>query len=140
MKYLLIILVVSVVSLSHAAVVPLPRGGNVTVDTKEWNVQETKAITGVNSLFIGHRKETALQGVILDGTVKEKGQCGGNKTMFCDRLVPMGDKISYQIVGQRYHGPNTFQNYVIAFNISKSQEQMYLPILKKLKSQLEFSK
>lgn len=140
MKYLLLFLVVSVVSLSHAAVVPLPRGGNVTVDTKEWNVQETKAVTGVNSLFIGHRKEKTLQGVLLDGTVNEKGQCGENKTMVCERVVPMGDKISYQIVGQRYHGPNTFQNYVFAFNIPKSQEQKLLPILKKLKSQLEFAK
>lgn len=140
MKYLFAILVLSVVSLSHAAVVSLPRGGNVTVDTKEWNVQETKALTGVNTLFIGHRKETALQGVLLDGTVKEKGQCGENKTMFCERLVPMGDKVSYQIVSQRYHGPNTFQNYIIAFNIPKSQEQKFLPILKKLKSQMELSK
>ena len=140
MKYLLLILVLSVISFSHAAVVSLPRGGKVTVDTKEWNVQDLNAVTGVSTLYINHRKETALQGVILDGTVKEKGQCGENKTMVCDRLVPMVDKISYQIVGQRYHGPNTFQNYVIAFNISKNHEQMYLPILKKLKSQLEFAK
>lgn len=140
MKYLLTILVISTVSLSHAAVVSLPRGGNVKVDTKEWNIQETKAVTGVNSLFIGHRKEKALQGVILDGTVKEKGECGENKTMFCDRLVPMGNKISYQIVGQRYHGPNTFQNYVVAFTIPKEQEQKFLPLLKKLKAEMEFSK
>ncbi len=140
MKYLFAFLVISIVSLSHAAVVSLPRGGNVTVDTKEWNVQETRALTGVNSLFIGHRTEKDLQGVILDGTVNEKGQCGQDKTMFCERLVPMGDKLSYQIVGQRYHGPNTFQNYVIAFNIPKDQEKKYLPILKKLKSGMEFSK
>ncbi len=118
--------------------VSLPRGGKVNIDTKEWNVQEAKAVTGADSLFFIHRKEKGLEAMLLDGTVKDHGQCAPEKTLTCDRIIPIGDKISYQIIGQKYHGKKTYQNYVLAFSIAKTDEKKLLPILKKLKTQMEF--
>jgi hypothetical protein len=43
-------------------------------------------------------------------------------------------------VGQRYHGKDAYQNYVIAFTLSKSDEKKFLPILQKLKSKMELTK
>lgn len=140
MKYILGLLVIVSATLSHAASVSLPLGGKISVNLKEWNIQETRALTGLNSLLFHHRKEKDLQGIVMDGTVKDKGECAQEKTIVCDRLVPLGDKISYQIVGQRYHGKDAYQNYVIAFTLPKSEEKKFLPILKKLKSEMEFTK
>jgi hypothetical protein len=140
MKYIVAFLVIITATLSHAASVSLPLGGKISVDLKDWNVQETKAVTGTNSLLFNHRKVKTLQGIVLDGTVKTKGECAPEKTMICDRVVPMGDKVSYQIVGQRYHGKDAYQNYVIAFTLSKSDEKKFLPILQKLKSKMELTK
>lgn len=123
-----------------ASVVSLPLGGKVTMNAKEWSIQETKALTGVNSYLISHRFEKDLQGVLLDGTVKNKGECEAGKTTICERVVPMGENVSYQIVGQRYHGSDTYQNYVFAFTFPKSQEKQYLPLLKKFRLQMELVK
>ncbi len=140
MKTIILTLTILSASLSQAATVPLPLGGKVTVNDKEWNVQETKAVTGTNSLFMNHKKEKSLQGIVLDGSVKNKGECEAGKTMICDRTVPMGDKISYQIIGQRFHGKDAYQNYVFAFAFAKADEKKFLPLLKKLKSDMEFAK
>ena len=139
MKYLILFsLLIS--TLSHAGVVTLPRGGKLSLSAKDWNVQETKGLTGVDVLLFGHKDLDNLQGFLLDGTVKEKGECTPGKTEICERVVPMGEKISYQIIGQRFIGKDTYQNYVLAFTIDKTQEEKLLPVLKKLRSQMEFTK
>lgn len=125
---------------SFAGVVELPRGGKLNLKAKDWNVQETKGLTGTSVLYFGHRDVSALQGVLLDGTVKEKGDCSQGKTEICDRIVPMGTKLSYQIIGQRFIAQNTYQNYVLAFTIDKTQEGKLLPVLKKLKGEMELTK
>lgn len=140
MKTVIILLLVFASALSRASVVSLPRGGQITVDEKEWTIQDTKALTGMSSLFFQHKKEKVLQGVVLDGTVREKGECASGRSAICDRVVPMGKDLSYQIIGQKFHGKDTYQNYVIAFTIPKEQEQKFLPILRKLKERMEFAK
>lgn len=139
MKYI-ILLSLFIPFLSHAAVLELARGGRLSIKAKDWNVQETKGLTGVTGVLFSHRELSALNGVLLDGTVKEKGECSPGKTEVCDRIVPMGAKISYQIVGQRFVGKDTYQNYFLVFTIDKNQEEKFLPVLKNLKSQLEFTK
>lgn len=140
MKYALVAFILLSTFAARAGVVELPRGGKLSLPHKEWNVQETKALTGVNSLLFSHRELSELSGVLLDGTVKVAGDCESGKTVICDRLVPLKGKVSYQIIGQRFIGKDTYQNYVIAFTIDKAREGKLLPVLKKLKSELEFTK
>lgn len=140
MKTIVILFLILVSVVSRASVISLPLGGKVTVDASEWSIQDTKALTGTSSLFFQHKQEKDLQGILLDGTVQEKGACVAGKSAVCDRLVPMKDKVSYQIVGQKFHGKDTYQNYVFAFTFPKEKEQKYLPILKKLKARMEFAK
>lgn len=134
-------LIFTVFSFTHAfaANISLPRGGDLSLHSTEWSVQELKEF-GVHSLVFSHKKLKNLTAVVLDGTVKEKGECTDQKTVVCERTVPMGDKISYQIIGQKYHGDKAYQNYIIAFTVNRNQEKEILPVLKKLKSQLEFKK
>lgn len=140
MRTSIIFIILSFLPSLYAAVIELPRGGRMDLKSSEWNIQETKALTGVNSLFFAHKTRKDLHGILLDGTVQNKGQCQDGKTVVCERLVPMGDKLSYQIVGQRFIGKDTYQNYVIAFTFPRAQEAASLPLLKKLKAQLEFTK
>lgn len=140
MKTVIILLLIFASALSRASVVSLPLGGKIAVNDSDWSIQDTKALTGTSSLFFQHRKEKALQGIVLDGSVREKGECSNGQSAICDRVIPMGQNISYQIIGQKFHGKDTYQNYVIAFTIPKTQEQKFLPILRKLKERMEFAK
>lgn len=123
----------------YAEVVPLPRGGELRLDSKDWKVHELKEF-GTSTLVFTHKNHKDLSAVVLDGTVKEKGECAEQKTLVCDRQIPMGDKISYQIISQKYHGEKAYQNYILAFTVARSREAEILPVLKKLKSQLEMKK
>lgn len=140
MKNLLILLTFLTATHLQAGVIGLPLGGKISLSAKDWSVQETKALTGVNSLFFSHKKLNALQGMLLDGSVREKGECTSNKTVICDRVIPMGNKVSYQIIAQRFHGKDTYQNYVLAFTLDKTQEKNLLPVLKDLRKKMEFAK
>jgi hypothetical protein len=120
-----------------AAVVDLPKGGKVKIDSKEWNVQDTKALTGVSTLIFLHRGKKDLRGILMDGSVREEGQCGGKVETVCERRADLGAKLSVQLIKQRVLKDNVFQNYVLAFNFPKEKEAEFAPILKKLKADLE---
>lgn len=140
MKKLLILSLIVLSFHSNGGVLSLPLGGELTLSANEWNIQETKGFTGVNSILFAHKKLNQLQGVLLDGSVKDKGDCTSKRTEVCDRIIPMGNKLSYQIIAQRFHGNKTYQNYVIAFTLEKGQQKKFLPILKDLKDKMEFNK
>lgn len=112
-------------SLSHAGVVELPRGGKLPLDTKIWGTESLKGVGG-DGVFLSHKMKKDLRGLILDGNIKDKGACrdSGKKTWeTCVKIVPMGKEVSIQLYSQRMIGPSVFQNYVITFNVPEAKKQ-----------------
>lgn len=128
-------------SAAFAALLDMPLGGKLPVDTKTWDVQSLKKVPGSHSMIFIHKKYKDLKGLVFDGNIKGEGLCDPKNTSkswkTCVRKVPMGKDLSFQLLTQRMIGPQTFQTYVLSFNYPSTQDSTYDPELQKLRKTIE---
>jgi hypothetical protein len=139
MKVPIIILITLVYSTAQAALVRLPRGGEVDIDLSQWDVQETKAFPDSKSLIIIHKNEKALRGVILGGTIKNTSRCPestGKTWVTCVDSQKVAGKTSYQIFIERKLSEESIQTYAVSFNFQGTSEKPFTSFLNELQKSL----
>ncbi|MCE3012902.1 MAG: hypothetical protein LW878_07510 [Proteobacteria bacterium] len=124
---------------SWSAPIKLAYGGSVNLDVKEWEVVDTKqVIENIPQSFV-HRKYSDLKGWLLGGTPDSVAKCSKlSKSSFgvCSETSEKDNVIYYQVILTRQVDTKAFQNYLISFSFSKSEEKKYRPIVEAFISQI----
>ena len=138
----LFLIVISSLSIcAFAGKVSLPLGGQLPLDTKLWSSDSLKGVPGGSGLIFINKNKKELQGLVLDGTIKDKGACEGEavpkKWKTCLKVVPVGKSLSYQLYSQRKIEDKVFQNYVITFDVPTSKKIEFEKEILALKKYIE---
>lgn len=130
-----LLILLSLVSFySFAKPISLPFGGSLSLNNDAWDVHELKALKGLNSLILIHKKEKDLQGYILDGKIKLTSHCKTTQSSWkiCENLVLLPNKkINHQIFIERKVS-DSYQSYVLSLNYAEESKIKYESILKVL--------
>lgn len=125
----------------YAAVVELPLGGVINLNSKEWSAQSTKKIPGSSSMVFISKALPSLQGHLFDGTIKDRGLCEVQPTSkawkVCEKVIKLDKKLSHQVYAQRLISPKVYQTYVFAFNYEPGLAAKVTPLIKSFSNSLE---
>lgn len=122
-----------IISLSSwAAPIKLAYGGTLELDTKEWEVVDTKAVLeNIPQSFV-HRKQTDLKGWLFGGTPDSVAKCSKvSKTSFgvCSESAEREGVVYYQVILTRQVDKKAFQNYLISFSFPKEEKKKFSPLV-----------
>lgn len=117
----------------------LPLGGSISIDSKVWDAKTLDRNLQKMMVLI-HKEHQDLQGYVLDGYPKTKETCkktkSGKAWVVCGNITEVKDFKSVQYTLERKVG-NSFQTYIISFNVPKDKYKPYLKELQKFSKELE---
>lgn len=122
---------------AYAESVKLPRGGDISIDSKNWQVHDT-SIAMDKSMVFTHRSLKKLTGILLGGTIQISGECPGEKQSLrvCERSENSPGKKSRQLILEKQVEKGSFQRYILTFNFDVKEAPTFDPAIDDLKRSL----